>query len=206
MSKGVRTKSQPDDFYQQPCWMDIWLTTFDMSQLDFWSQLDEADAARLLSHLADAGFVIEVKATRTTSLQFRVDSTAYSHLTFYRVQAKPQVPGTLKPQSVQDTLQFRAALQRLWTSMRILQTFTVGQVQACSNVTNNIAQTVVYVLYQIGYLQLISYYPHPYFLGNEDSYQLLLNTGATAPFFCGDGLLFDVNTHCIYQLQKKARL
>jgi len=207
MSKGIHAKrntkattssKQFEDFYQHPCWLDLWLESFNLNQLEFWSQLEGTDAARLLSHLERAGFLTMTHDASRIRLQ--VHSAYYSALKIYRLQAKPSVPGTPKASPVKHTQRFRYAMQRIWTSMRILQTFSVGQLQACSDVSNDMVRTVVFQLYQFGYIQLLSYYPHRCFLGNENLYQLTENTGARAPFLYGNKILYDANTNYIYQV------
>ena len=193
---------QSDEFYQQRCWLDLWLENFDFAALEFWGQLEEVEAASLLSCLEKAGFVTRIDAVDRSHLQ--VHPTYYSEPKIRRIQAKPPVPGTPKAAPVQHSLSFRNGVQRLWTSMRILQSFSVGQLQACSNVTNGVARTVVFQFYQLNYLHLLSYYPNPCFCGNENQYQLIQNTGARSPILCGDGLLYDTNTNCIHQLVSKA--
>ncbi|MDV2997483.1 MAG: hypothetical protein N4J56_007188 [Chroococcidiopsis sp. SAG 2025] len=204
------TFEQPDEFYQQPCWLDVWLATYDGNQLAFWSHLNEIEAALLLSHLESAGFLHRlgnsspVESDSRTPTRFQVHPTYYSELKFYRLNSKPPVPGVKKAKPVRHTPRFRTALQRIWTSMRILQTFSIGQLQACSDASNEVVRTVVTQLYQLNYVQL-KHYCHPYFAGNEDIYQLIRDTGTKAPFLCTDGILYDSNTHCIYQTEGKAK-
>ena len=81
--------------------------------------------------------------------------------------------------------------------MRILRTFSIGQIQACSNVYNDTARIVVRQLYRLNYARLVAV-DDAYFQGNEDIYQLIRDTGAKAPFLCADGILYDLNTCCIY--------
>ena len=194
---------QSDEFYQQRCWLDFWLENFDFATLEFWGQFEEVEAMSLLSCLETAGFVTLIHAADQIHLQ--VHPTYYSELRIRRIQAKPLVPGTLRAAPVQHSLSFRNGVQRLWTSMRILQSFSAGQLQACSNVTNGVARTAVFQFYQLDYLQLLSYYPNPCFSGNENQYQLIRNTGARAPVLCGNGLLYDPNTNCIHQAVSKAQ-
>jgi hypothetical protein len=157
-TKAVNSSKQLEGFYQRPCWLDLWLESFNPNQLEFWSQMEEADAARLLSHLERAGILtITHDASR---IRLQVHSTYYSALKIYRLRAKPSVPGTPKAHPIKHTQQFRYAMQRIWTSMRILQSFSVGQLQSCSEVSNDAVQTVVFQLYQFGYLQLLLYSPH----------------------------------------------
>ncbi|GAP99943.1 hypothetical protein [Leptolyngbya sp. NIES-2104] len=82
--------------------------------------------------------------------------------------------------------------------MRILQTSSIGQLQACSNTSNELARRIVSQLYRFDYLRLQQQY-HPYFAGNEDVYCLVRNTGAKAPLLFASGVLYDPNTHQIYQ-------
>ena len=206
-NETVAIAESPDEFYGQPCWLDIWMATCDANQLAFWSGLDEAEAARLLSHLECDGFLIrqshdpsDQRMSRAL-LRFQVQPTYYSELKFYRFKPKPPVPGAKKAKPIQHTSRFRLALQRIWTSMRILQTFSIGQLQACSNAPNEVVRTVTSQLYQLNYVQLKLYH-HPYFGGNEDLYQLMRNTGPKAPFLCADGVLYDANTHCVYRIDR----
>jgi hypothetical protein len=197
MSSLITSESESSNaFYQQPCWLDIWLDQCSITQLEFWSRFDESDAFILLSLLEEAGFVTRL-GDRTTP-HFRVHPTYYQNLTFYGVNLKPPVPGAKTVKRYQNTLHFRDTVGRIWTSMRILQTFSIGQLQACANTGNEPAQRIVSQLYRFDYLRLQQQY-HPCFAGNEDIYYLVRDTGAKAPLLCASGILFDPKTHQIYQ-------
>jgi hypothetical protein len=81
--------------------------------------------------------------------------------------------------------------------MRILRTFTTGQLQICSDVGNDIVHSVVLQLRLLSYVRLIHWYDSD-LDGNEHIYQLIRDTGVKAPFLCANGILYDLNTRCIY--------
>ena len=66
---------------------------------------------------------------------------------------------------IKNTPYFLTACQRIWMSMQILRTFSIGQIQACSNVYNDIARIVVRQLYQLNYARLVAV-DDAYFQGN----------------------------------------
>lgn len=197
MSSLITSDSELSDaFYQQPCWLDVWLDQCSTTQLEFWSRFDEFDALVLLSLLEQAGFVSQL-GDRTPP-HFRVHPTYYQDLRFYCINLKPPVVGAKTVKRYQNMLSFRNTVGRMWTSMRILQTFSIGQLQACSDTSNELARRIVSQLYRFDYLRLQQQY-HPYFAGNEDVYCLVCNTGAKAPLLFAGGVLYDLNTHQIYQ-------
>ncbi|MDV2997737.1 MAG: hypothetical protein N4J56_007442 [Chroococcidiopsis sp. SAG 2025] len=197
MSSPIASDSESSDaFYRQPCWLDIWLDQCSTTQLEFWSQFDESDALFLLSLLEQAGFV--TRLGDRTPPRFRAHPTYYQNLRFYRVDLKPPVRGAKTVKRCQNTLHFRNTVGRMWTSMRILQTFSIGQLQACTDTGNEPAQRIVSQLYRFNYLRLQQQY-HPCFAGNEDVYCLVRNTGAKAPLLFASGILYDPNTHQIHQ-------
>lgn len=197
MSSLITSDSEASEqFYQQPCWLDIWLDQCSTTQLEFWSRFDEFDALVLLSLFEQAGFV--TRLGDHTPPHFRVHPTYYQSLRLYRVDLKPPVPSVKTVKRYQNTLPFRNTVGRMWTSMRILQTSSIGQLQACSNTSNELARRIVSQLYRFDYLRLQQQY-HPYFAGNEDVYCLVRNTGAKAPLLFAGGVLYDPNTHQIYQ-------
>lgn len=183
-------------FYQQPCWLDVWLDQCSTAQLEFWSRFNEFDALVLLSRLEQAGFVTRIGDP--ASPHFRVHPTYYQKLKFYTVHLKSPVAGTKIVKRYRNTLNFQNTVGRMWTSMRILQTFSSGQLQACADTSNEPAQRIVSQLYQFDYLRLRQQY-HQCFAGNEDVYCLVRNTGAKAPLLFAGGVLYDLNTHRIYQ-------
>jgi hypothetical protein len=208
MKKTIAAKLENlDEFYRQPCWLELWRKTCDPCRLTFWSRIDETNAAILISYWETAGFL--TRARKRT--RYRVHSTYYSQLKFYTLKPRPRIPGTKKAKPIQNTLYFRTVCQRIWMSMRILQTFSIGQLQACSNVCNDIVRTFVTQLYQLNYVRLQVCHGSN-FEGNEDIYQLIRNTGARrfrgklppksslakALFLCGEGSLYDLSTYCIY--------
>ena len=70
MSSLITSKSELSDaFYQQPCWLDIWLDQCSTTQLEFWSRFDEFDA--LVP-------VIPFGASRICCSAWRSHSTAFS--------------------------------------------------------------------------------------------------------------------------------
>jgi hypothetical protein len=180
-----------DEFYQRPCWLGIWRETCNPYHLTFWSCINEKNALILISYLEAAGFL-----TRYNDYSpYRVNPTYYSQI--YTYKPKPLVPGAKKAKPIQNTQNFRESCQRLWISVRILKTFSIGQLQICSNVCNDIARTFVNQLYQLNYVQLKFCYGSN-FEGNEDIYQLINDTGVRAPFLCAEGRLYDLNTSYIY--------
>ena len=194
MKKTIANKlDYADEFYRQPCWLELWRKTCDPCRLTFWSRIDETNAALLISYWEAAGFLIRAR----NGTRYRVHSTYYSQLKFYTLKPRPRIPGTKKAKPIQNTLYFRTVCQRIWMSMRILQCFSIGQLQACSSVCNDIVRTFVTQLYQLNYVRLQVCYGSN-FEGNEDIYQLIQNTGAKAPFLCGEGSLYDLSTCCIY--------
>ncbi|MBE9012322.1 hypothetical protein IQ250_19170 [Pseudanabaenaceae cyanobacterium LEGE 13415] len=197
MSSLITSDSESSDaFYQHPCWLDIWLDQCSTTQLEFWSRFDEFDALVLLSLFEQAEFVIRL-GDRTPP-HFRVHPTYYQTLRFYNINLKPTVEGTKRVKRYQNTLNFQNIVRRMWTSMRILQTFSIGQLQACADTGNEPAQRIVSQLYRFDYLRLRQQY-HRCFAGNEDVYCLVRNTGAKAPLLFTGGVLYDPNTHQIYQ-------
>jgi hypothetical protein len=183
-----------DEFYQHRSWLNIWLETLNPYHLVFWSRIDETNTLILMSHFEAAGFVTRYRNRSS----YRVRPTYYSEIKMYVCKPKPLVIGAKKAKPVQNTLNFRESCHRIWTSMRILQTFSIGQLQICSDVHEDVARTFVAQLYQLNYIQL-RFFSYGYnFEGNEDIYQLINNTGPKAPFLCGDGRLYDLNNDCIY--------
>jgi hypothetical protein len=182
-----------DEFYQRRSWLNIWLETLNPYHLVFWSRIDETNSLILLSHLEATGFVTQCRERSS----YQVQPTYYSDIKMYICKPKPLIIGAKKAKLVTNTHNFRESCRRIWTSMRILQTFSIGQLQICSDVCEDIARTFVTQLYQLNYIQLRFCYGYN-FEGNEDIYQLINNTGPKAPFLCGDGRLYDLNTDCIY--------
>jgi hypothetical protein len=189
-----RTKlNYADEFYRKPCWLDLWRDNCNPCLLTFWSRIDETNAAILISYWFDAGFLTRTK-NRT---RYQVHSTYYSQLKFYTLKGKTQIPGTKKLKAIQNSLHFQTVCQRIWMSMRILQTFSIGQLQACSSAGNDLTRTFVNQLYQLNYIRLKVCYGSIYEI-NEDIYQLIRDTGVKPPFLCGEGSLYDLNTQCVY--------
>ena len=183
-----------DKFYREPCWLDVWRDGCDPYHFTFWRRINEPNALILISHLEAAGFLIRPKNQPKARCQ--VHPTYYSQLKFYCL--KPKII-TKRVIHIKNTPYFLAACKRIWMSMRILRTFSIGQIQACSNVYNDTARIVVRQLYQLNYARLIAV-DDAYFRGNEDIYQLICDTGAKAPLLCADGILYDLNTCCIYYI------
>jgi hypothetical protein len=182
-----------DEFYQRHIWLNIWLGTCNPYHLVFWSGIDDTNTLILLSHLEAAGLLTR----RREQYSYRVHPAYYSKIKICICKPKPLVIGAKKAKQVKNTYEFRESCHRIWTSMRILQTFSIGQLQICSDVCEDIARTFVTQLYQLNYIQLRSCYGSN-LGGNEDIYQLINNTGPKAPFLCADGRLYDLNTDCIY--------
>ncbi|MBW4550795.1 MAG: hypothetical protein KME35_06760 [Aphanocapsa sp. GSE-SYN-MK-11-07L] len=195
-SKITQTQqNHPNDFYHQPCWLGIWSEQFDTNILGFWGRVDEVNALKLLSYLEQAGLIIPIP--NTSPVKYKAKPTFASELKLCRLKFKPPVPGTENVMSPRNTLVFFNSCQKLWQTMRILQSFSIGQLQACSDVSSKIVRTVVAQLYQLGYIQTLSL-KHKYFNGNEDTYQLVRDTGAKAPLLCADGISYDPNIRTIY--------
>ncbi|GAP99942.1 hypothetical protein [Leptolyngbya sp. NIES-2104] len=112
MSSLITSNSKsPEQFYQQPCWLDIWLDQCSTTQLEFWSRFDEFDALVLLSLLEQAGFV--TRLGDRTPPHFRVHPTYYQSLRLYRVDLKPPVPSVKTVKRYQNTLPFRNTVGRM---------------------------------------------------------------------------------------------
>jgi hypothetical protein len=184
----------PGNFYQQPCWVDIWRHSCSDHQLTFWSRMNENSASVLISYLEADGFVSRLEDCDSARLQ--VHSTYYSGLKFYRIRHKNRLP-RVNNQQIQSTRNFIAKIQKIWMSMRILRTFTTGQLQICSDVGNDIVHSLVLQLRLLSYVRLIHWYDSD-LDGNEHIYQLIRDTGVKAPFLCANGILYDLNTRCIY--------
>jgi hypothetical protein len=185
---------RPDKFYRQPCWVDIWRHTCSDRQLTFWSRMNESNASVLISYLEADGFLTCFEDCSPARLQ--VNSTYYSRLKSYRVKLKGRIPGMNNVQML-NTPYFLTSLQKIWMSMRILRTFSKGQLQTCSAVGKDVVQTVVSQLCLLTYVRLKTHYDSD-FEGNEHIYQLIRDSGVKAPFLCANGILYDLNTRCIY--------
>jgi hypothetical protein len=195
MQKTTTSKLvRPDKFYRQPCWFDIWRDTCSDRQLTFWSRMNESNASVLISYLEADGFLTRLEDCSPVRLQ--VHSTYYSQLKVYRVKLKGRIP-SMKNVQMLNTLYFLTSLQKIWMSMRILRTFSKGQLQTCSDVGKDIVQTVVSQLCLLTYVRIKTLYDSD-FEGNEHIYQLIRDTGVKAPFLCANGILYDLNTRCIY--------
>jgi hypothetical protein len=58
MKKKIAAKlDDADEFYRQPCWLELWRKTCDPCRLTFWSRIDETNAAILISYWEAAGFL-----------------------------------------------------------------------------------------------------------------------------------------------------
>jgi hypothetical protein len=184
----------PDKFYQQPCWLDIWLHRCSEYQLTFWSRMNESNASVLISYLEADGFLTRLEDC--SSPRLKVHTTYYSRLKFYRIKLNRRLP-EMKNRQMLNTLYFLTAFQKIWMSMRILRTFSKGQLQICSAVGKDVVQTVVSQLCLLTYVRLKTCY-HSDLEGKENIYQLIRDTGVKAPFLCANGILYDLNTRCIY--------
>jgi site-specific DNA-methyltransferase (adenine-specific) len=120
MKKMVTSKlCRPDNFYRQPCWLDIWRHTCSDRQLTFWSRMNERNASVLISYLEADGFLTRLEDCSPAKLQ--VHSTYYSQLKSYRVKLKGRIPSMNNVQML-NTPYFLTSLQKIWMSMRILRT------------------------------------------------------------------------------------
>jgi hypothetical protein len=195
MKKMVTSKlGRPDKFYRQPCWLDIWRHTCSDRQLTFWSRMNESNASILISYLEADGFLTRIEDCSPARLQ--VHSTYYSGLKSYRIKLNRRLP-EMKNRQRLNTLYFFTDFQKIWMSMRILRTFSKGQLQICSDVGKDVVQTVVSQLCLLTYVRIKTRYDAD-FEGNEHIYQLIRDTGVKAPFLCANGILYDLNTRCIY--------
>jgi hypothetical protein len=156
--------------------------------------MNESNASVLISYLETDGFLTRLEDFSPARLQ--VHSTYYSELKSYRIKLKDRIPG-MKNVQMLNTPYFLTSFQKIWMSMRILRTFSKGQLQTCADVGKDIVHTVVLQLCLLTYVRIKTYYESD-FEGNEHIYQLIRDTGVKAPFLCANGILYDLNTRCIY--------
>jgi hypothetical protein len=195
MQKTTTSKLvRPDKFYRQPCWVDIWRHTCSDRQLTFWSRMNESNASILISYLETDGLLTRIEDCSPARLQ--VHSTYYSELKSDRIKLNRRLP-EMKNRQMLNTLYFFTAFQKIWMSMRILRTFSKGQLQTCSAVGKYVVQTIGSQLCLLTYVRLKTRYDSE-LEGNEHIYQLIRDTGVKAPFLCANGILYDLNTRCIY--------
>ena len=93
------------------------------------------------------------------------------------------------------------ALQRVWTSMRVMRRFTTGDLITTAEAGETAVQKYVKALHQAGYLRLqtarVSGRP-----GSRDIWALVRDTGPLAPIRRRDGSgVYDANTQAVWNLQ-----
>ena len=196
----VNSSEEPENFYSYRPWYDLWLDGLDQSQLEFWRRINNLNSMNLLARLEKAGFLRRVDEN-TKQPKFLPEPSFYRDLKFMIIGYKPPAPYAMRPRKrVFHRPKFISSCRRAWTSMSILQIFSVSQILTCSEISKLVALEFVYQLHQIDFLRLVEGCDAEG-LGSENIYQLIENTGPIAPLICADGIVYDINTRTIYMTE-----
>ena len=77
MKKTIADKlDYADQFYRQPCWLELWRKTCDPCRLTFWSRIDETNAATLNFLLGSSRIPHSCQKSHSISSAFDVLFTA----------------------------------------------------------------------------------------------------------------------------------
>ncbi|MDZ4878254.1 MAG: hypothetical protein CLLPBCKN_007689 [Chroococcidiopsis cubana SAG 39.79] len=190
----------PETFYSSRPWCDIWLDKFSCQQLEFWVRINDLNSVNLLAQLEKAGFLRRVDENSDLP-RFFPESSYYNDLKFILIGYKPPAPYALIPQRrVFHRPKFIRSCHRAWTSMRILHIFSASQILICSEISELVVLEFVYQMHKTNFLRLVEGCDAE-ILGSENIYQLVKNTGPSAPLICADGIVYDINTRTIYMTQ-----
>lgn len=208
---------QPEDFYCDRPWSDVWQATLArqwlgrpssmiqqdcgaMQWLEFWLRIGDSQALALLSYFERAGY-LKCQEQIDRYSHYKVESSYHEKIRLYLVfnRCSQRITKEIDLRVLEDS-HFATHCHRACTSMRILCTFSLPQIVICSEIDKSIAEEFVYQLYQIGYLQLVECCDKN-LLCSENVYRLCLNSGPLAPFICADGIVYDFNSRKIYMTQ-----
>lgn len=191
---------QTETFYSYRPWRDIWLDKFNLEQLEFWMRMNDLNSMNLIVRLEKAGYLRRVDEN-SAQPRFFPEPSYYYDLKFFLIGKKLPAPYTSRhhPQ-IFHRPKFIQSCYRAWTSMRILHTFTASQILICSEISELVAQEFVYQMHKANFLRLLEVYA-PTVFGSENVYQLVRNTGPSAPLLCADGVVYDINISSIYMTQ-----
>jgi len=191
---------QAETFYSYRPWYDLWLDGLDLDQLGFWRRINNLNSMNLLARLEKGGFLRRVDENSERP-RFLPEPSFYCDLKFMIIGYKPPAPYAMRPRKrVFHRPKFIISCHRAWTSMRILQIFSVSQILICSEISELVALEFVYQMHQTNFLHLVEGCDAEVF-GSENIYQLIENTGPIAPLICADGIVYDINTRTIYMTE-----
>lgn len=153
------------------------LGTFSSSQIQLQIGVNRKTVNRFIRRLRDAGYLelVEDRPGKPDGVLYQIKKGGPVNL-----------PKTIKRRE--------NARERAWTSMRILKTFTLAQLEATAEIGRVNLNQYVQALQRRGYLRIACERQKGY-AGSWNHYRLIRNSGPLAPLARRDGTIFDPNTN-----------